>query len=82
MSPTWKQVHDDDEVVRKIDGALTEDEIVEVREGLRILRAFQSFGLLGTWVKNVLIWCGIVIGAWLAFNEWVLKFIRAAVNAH
>lgn len=78
MSPTWKKVDDDEQIARKIDGALTEDELVEVREGLRILRAFQAFGLFGTWVKNALIWCAVMIGAWFAFNEWIIKFIRSA----
>lgn len=69
---------EDAEIVRKVRKDLTEDELREVRDGLAILRTFKEFGTIGNWVKSVLIWIGIFLGAWFAFNEWVIKFIRGA----
>lgn len=67
-------------IVEKVRNELTNEELQEVREGLAILRTFNAFGAIGNWAKNVLIWIGIFLGAWFAFNEWVVKFIRGAVQ--
>ena len=55
----------DEEIVRKVAWTLSEDETHEVREGLRIYRAFKSFGMIGGWVRNIVIWAAALIGGYL-----------------
>lgn len=57
---------------------LTDAEVHEIREALRERRAVKSLGLAGSWIKNMLIWCGVVMGAWFVFWEYIVKLIKDA----
>lgn len=54
-----------DAILKKVAPTLSEEEVEEVREGLRIYRAFKSFGMIGGWVKNIVIWAAALIGGYL-----------------
>jgi hypothetical protein len=65
-----------DKIMSKIPaGTLSEDEVMELKEGLVVLRSVKGVILIGKFLKQALIWFAVVLSAWFAAKEWILKMI-------
>ncbi len=49
-----------------------------IRKMIDLYKGFAFFGRMGTAARNIVIWAAAMLGAWFAFNEWVISFIRKA----
>lgn len=57
-----------------------EREIRVIRQMMEFYQACSALGRFAGAARNVVIWMGVMLGAWWAFNEWVVKFVKSAVS--
>jgi hypothetical protein len=76
---------EDHEVMEKLRGIIDSKDITifdkrevdAIRRMILTYESFESFGRLSSAVRGIVIWCGVMLAAYFAFTEWVLKFIRS-----
>ena len=58
---------------------LDDDEIIVLRRALRFFEGILALGVLGGAFKNIIIWVGVLAGAYYGFKNWVFKAAQGAV---
>lgn len=76
MSP--RTVNKDDlELVKEM---LDHGDFDEIREMVRVWRGLKAIGYLGSVALKICALVGGLYGAWYAFSEWLLIFLRGNVS--
>ena len=57
-------------------GIFDKKEIGVIREMIATYESFRAFGRLAHFVRQIVIWAAVMIGAYYAVTEWVVKGIR------
>ena len=85
MSKENALTDDEHEALRKLATLVGENatvfdsqQVVIILKMIELYKGFAFFGRLGAGMRNVIIWAAAMLGAWFAFNEWIINFIRKA----
>lgn len=54
---------------------LDKDDVAELREALDLYRGFKAMGVIGSALKRMIIWIGIVAGGIVAFKAGLVDWL-------
>lgn len=52
-------------------------EVEVIRKMIALYQSFSALGVVGSMAKNAVIWAGVMAGAYFAFTEYIIKFIKS-----
>lgn len=47
---------------------------------VKFWEALEAFGRLGDLFRRFIIWCGVILGAYFVFTEWLVAYIKKAAG--
>jgi len=59
---------------------LTDEEIEHVRKWLEVYKSFAVFGRFAGFARNLVIWIGVMFGAWYAFKGWLIEMAQQRIG--
>lgn len=60
--------------------SFSDDEIVIIKKMVELYESFAAIGYFGSAAKNIIIWLGVMIGAYFTFTEFVSKYIKLHIG--
>lgn len=58
----------------------TEDEVKILRRVIDHYKGLQAVGMIGSWFKTIVIWIGVMLGAFAAAKVGIVDFIKESVG--
>jgi len=57
-----------------------DDEIAVIKKVVELYKSFAAIGYFGSAAKNIVIWIGVMLGAYFTFTEFVAKYIKIRIG--
>ena len=69
-------------IEQRKDPQFTEEEADKLREFANMLMAFEAMGSLGSMAARIIIWSGIMFGAYVAIRNGAIEFVQDVISGN